>query len=121
MLGMVAAAVFDLGRFGMEILLRQVYGMLSHAPLAAAIGALGLALIAVTLAVRLLSEPLALLQRSLKRRSDAEEALVAPHLAKLKKRFGGDRARLHAETVKLYQRLGVSPHMALVAYLPGLV
>ncbi|AKU92850.1 membrane protein insertase YidC [Vulgatibacter incomptus] len=65
----------------------------------------GVAIILLTVAVKLLTLPLA--WKSMK--SMEEMRKLAPEIAKLKEKFGSDREKLNLETMKLYQQHKVNP------------
>ena len=65
----------------------------------------GVAIILLTIAVKLATLPLA--WKSMK--SMEEMRKLAPEIAKLKEKFGGDREKLNVETMKLYQQHKVNP------------
>lgn len=66
---------------------------------------LGLAIIVLTLAIRIVLLPLTLPSM----RVSAKMSQLAPELDRLKKRFGGDRQRLAQEQMRLYRDHGVNP------------
>ncbi len=65
----------------------------------------GIAIILLTIAVKLLTLPLA--WKSMK--SMEEMRKLAPEIAALKKKYGDDREKLNVETMKLYQQHKVNP------------
>jgi len=65
----------------------------------------GVAIILFTLAVKLLLFPLDLKQK----RSMAKTQKIQPLLNDIQKKYGGDKERLSQETMKLYQKYGISP------------
>lgn len=73
--------------------------------LAAVTGSGGVAIIAFTLAMRLILLPLGLLQA----RSSRSMAALVPEMAALKERHRGDGARLAEEQARLYRERGVQP------------
>jgi YidC/Oxa1 family membrane protein insertase len=67
--------------------------------------ALGFAIIALTILIRLILYPLTNSQlKASKKMQD-----IAPHLSKLKEKHKGDAKTLQAETMKLYKEFGVNP------------
>jgi YidC/Oxa1 family membrane protein insertase len=86
-----------------------------------AIGAYGVAIIVLTIIIRLLLAPLAQFQLVTQRRTMAEQRKLAPQLAELRKKYKKDSARLNAETMKLYQEHGVNPLGGFVGCLPVVV
>ena len=66
---------------------------------------MGLAIIAFTILVRLVTLPLTLKQiRQMRRMSELQ-----PRMKEIQDRYSGDRARVSQETMKLYRESGVSP------------
>lgn len=66
---------------------------------------MGLAIIAFTILVRLITLPLTLKQiRQMRRMSDLQ-----PRMREIQERYSGDRARVSQETMRLYREAGVSP------------
>ncbi|MDE2939038.1 MAG: YidC/Oxa1 family membrane protein insertase [Chloroflexota bacterium] len=66
---------------------------------------MGLAIIAFTILVRLITLPLTLKQiRQMRRMSELQ-----PRMREIQERYSGDRARVSQETMKLYRESGVSP------------
>ena len=66
---------------------------------------MGLAIIAFTILVRLVTLPLTLKQiRQMRRMSDLQ-----PRMREIQERYSGDRARVSQETMRLYREAGVSP------------
>lgn len=82
-------------------------------PIALAIGPFGLAVIGMTIAMRLLLVPLVVYQLSSAMRARREgariQALIGRELEALKRKFQKDPARLNQETVDLYRRHGLNP------------
>ena len=66
---------------------------------------MGLAIIAFTILVRLVTLPLTLKQiRQMRRMSELQ-----PRMREIQERYSGDRARVSQETMRLYRESGVSP------------
>src|SRR5713101_2473137 len=102
-------------------LLSWIYDHLVGVPFVATIGAYGVAIIAVTILIRLALAPLQQFQLVTQRRTVAEQRKLAPEVAQLKKKFGKDAQKLNAEMMKLYQEHGVNPLGGLVGCLPLIV
>ena len=85
------------------------------------IGAYGVAIIIVTILIRLLLAPLQQFQLVTQRRSMAEQRKLAPEVAELRKKYKKDPQKLNAEMMKLYQEHGVNPLSSLVGCLPLVV
>jgi YidC/Oxa1 family membrane protein insertase len=84
------------------------------------IGAYGLAIIALTIIIKLLLAPLYQLQLSLSRKSMMEQRKLAPEIAKLRKKYKGDPTKLNTATMELYKEHGVNPLGGFAGCLPGL-
>jgi YidC/Oxa1 family membrane protein insertase len=77
----------------------------------------GLAIIGITIIVRLIMFPLTWKQYKSSRAMQA----LAPHIKELQKKYKGDRAKLQQETMKLYQEHRVNPFascLPLILQLP---
>src|SRR5213594_2394429 len=98
-----------------------MYDHLVGVPIIDTIGAYGVAIIAVTILIRLALAPLQQFQLVTQRRTVAEQRKLAPQVAQLKKKFGKDTQKLNAEMMKLYQEHGVNPLGGLVGCLPLIV
>jgi YidC/Oxa1 family membrane protein insertase len=85
-----------------------------------AIGAYGLAIIALTIIIKLLLAPLYQLQLSMSKKSMQEQRKLAPEVAKLKKKHKGDPQKLNTATMELYKEHGVNPLGGLAGCLPAL-
>ncbi len=102
-------------------LLETIYGSLQGISWAEAIGAYGVAIIVVTIIIRLLLAPLQQFQLVTQRRSMAEQRKLAPEVAELRKKHKKDPQKLNAEMMKLYQEHGVNPLGGLVGCLPLII
>jgi YidC/Oxa1 family membrane protein insertase len=90
-------------------------------PIIEAIGAYGVAIIVLTIIIRLILAPLQQFQLVTQRRTMVEQRKLAPQVAELKKKYKKDPTKLNAETMKLYQEHGVNPLGGLVGCLPLIV
>jgi len=96
---------FDLAvDFGMFFFLTKPFFYILHF-LNEHIGNMGIAIIILTIIIRMAVFPLT----SLSYRSFAKMKKVAPQIAELKKDHGDDKARLQQEIIAMYQREGVNP------------
>jgi len=68
-------------------------------------GAFGWSIISLTVAVRLLLNPLYFKQQNLARQMED----IKPHLDKLNKKHKNDKKKLQEEQMKLYQKMGINP------------
>ena len=85
------------------------------------VGAFGLAIIATTIIIRGALFPVFGWQLRTSRRIQAEQRLIAPQLAELRKKYKKEPQKLSAEMQKLYAEHKVSPFSSLSGCLPALV
>jgi YidC/Oxa1 family membrane protein insertase len=85
------------------------------------LGSYGIAIIVVTIIIRLVLAPLQQFQLVTQRRSMAEQRKLAPEIAELRKKFKKDPQKLNAETMKLYQEHGINPLGGMIGCLPLIV
>lgn len=86
-----------------------------------AIGAYGMAIIVLTIIIRLLLAPLQQFQLVTQRKSMAEQRKLAPQVADLRKKYKKDPQKLNAEMMKLYQEHGVNPLGGMIGCLPLII
>src|SRR6266850_130541 len=98
-----------------------IYSNFQTVPVFAQIGAYGLAIIALTIGIRLLLSPLQQFQLVTQRKSMLEQRKLAPQVAELRKKFKKDGVRLNQEMQKLYAEHGINPLAGLVGCLPLIV
>ena len=98
-----------------------IYNNFQTVPVFAQIGAYGLAIIALTIGIRLLLSPLQQFQLVTQRKSMLEQRKLAPQVAELRKKFKKDGVRLNQEMQKLYAEHGINPLAGLVGCLPLIV
>jgi len=101
--------------------LSSIYHFLSTNAVAEAIGAYGLAIMILTIIVRLLLAPLFHLQLRLSRRSMEQQKKIAPQLAEVRKKYKSDPQRQQQEMMALYKEHGVNPLGGLSGCLPALL
>jgi YidC/Oxa1 family membrane protein insertase len=101
--------------------LSSIYHFLSTNGVAEAIGAYGLAIMILTIMVRLLLAPLFHLQLRLSRRSMEQQKKIAPQLAEVRKKYKSDPQRQQQEMMALYKEHGVNPLGGLSGCLPALL
>ena len=101
--------------------LSSIYHFLAAYPVVAAIGAYGLAIVILTIIVRLLLAPLFHLQLRLSRRSMEQQKKVAPELAELRKKYKNDPQKQQQEMMALYRQHGINPLGGLSGCLPALL
>jgi YidC/Oxa1 family membrane protein insertase len=98
-----------------------IYTHLVQVPAIATIGAYGVAIIVVTIIIRVLLSPLQQFQLVTQRKTMVEQRKLAPQVGELRKKYKKDPQKLNAEMMKLYQEHGVNPLGGLVGCLPLLV
>jgi YidC/Oxa1 family membrane protein insertase len=87
----------------------------------ATIGAYGVAIIVLTIIIRVLLSPLQQFQLVTQRKTMVEQRKLAPQVAELRKKYKKDPQRLNSEMMKMYQEHGVNPLGGLVGCLPLIV
>jgi YidC/Oxa1 family membrane protein insertase len=109
--------------FGVTIqtALSFIYDHVAGVPVIATIGAYGVAIIVLTIIIRVLLSPLQQFQLVTQRKTMVEQRKLAPQVAELRKKYRKDPQRLNTEMMKLYQEHGVNPLGGLVGCLPLIV
>ncbi|GAC1682666.1 MAG: hypothetical protein PVS2B1_01240 [Candidatus Dormibacteraceae bacterium] len=102
-------------------LLMTIYTHLQGVAVMDAIGAYGVAIVVLTIIIRLLLAPLQQFQLVTSRKSMVEQRKLAPQIAEIKKKYKNDREKVNAETMKLYQEHGVNPLSGMIGCLPLIV
>ncbi|HEV2216215.1 MAG TPA: YidC/Oxa1 family membrane protein insertase [Candidatus Dormibacteraeota bacterium] len=90
-------------------------------PLFVSIGAYGVAIIAMTILIRLVLAPLQQFQLVTQRKTMVEQRKLAPQVNEIRKKYKKDPQKVNAEMMKLYQEHGVNPLGGLVGCLPLVV
>lgn len=85
------------------------------------IGPYGLAIIALTLIIKLVLSPLFQLQIVLNRRTQDNQRKLGPQLADIKKKYKGDSQKQQQATMELYREHGINPLSSLSGCLPMLI
>src|SRR3984893_9152656 len=101
--------------------LNYLFTHLQGVPIVDAIGAYGVAIIILTIIIRLILAPLQQFQLVTQRRTMVEQRKLAPQVAELRKKLKKDPQKLNAEMMKLYQEHGVNPLGGLIGCLPLIV
>jgi YidC/Oxa1 family membrane protein insertase len=102
-------------------LLNAIYIQMQGAPIVETIGAYGVAIIVLTIIIRLALAPLQQFQLVTQRKTMVEQRKLAPEVGELRKKYKKDPQKLNAEMMKLYQEHGVNPLGGLVGCLPLVV
>ncbi len=98
--------------------MNYLYAHLQGVPIVESIGAYGVAIIVLTIVIRLILSPLQQFQLVTQRKTMVEQRKLAPQVAELRKKYKKDPTKLNAEMMKLYQEHGVNPLGGLVGCLP---
>lgn len=102
-------------------LLSNIYGRLHGIAVLDAIGSYGVAIIVVTIIIRLILAPLQQFQLLTQRKTMAEQRKLAPEVAELRKKYKKEPQKLNAEMMKLYQEHGINPLGGMIGCLPLIV
>ena len=98
-----------------------VYAHVVTVPFLDVIGPYGVAIVLLTIAIRLLLAPLQQFQLVNQRKNMMEQRKLAPQMAELAKKYKKDPQRLNVERMKLMQEHGVNPYGMLLGCLPLVV
>jgi len=98
-----------------------IYSNVQGIPVVSVIGAYGVAIIVLTILIRLLLAPLQQFQLVTQRKTLVEQRKLAPQVAELRKKYKKDPQRLNTEMMKMYQEHGVNPLGGLIGCLPLVV
>jgi YidC/Oxa1 family membrane protein insertase len=102
-------------------LLSYIYVHLEGLPVIETIGSYGVAIIVLTIIIRLALAPLQQFQLVTQRKTMVEQRKLAPQVGELRKKYKKDPQKLNAEMMKLYQEHGVNPLGGLVGCLPLII
>jgi YidC/Oxa1 family membrane protein insertase len=102
-------------------LLSFIYVHVQGVPFFDAIGAYGVAIIVLTIIIRLALAPLQQFQLVTQRKTMVEQRKLAPQVGELRKKYKKDPQKLNAEMMKMYQEHGVNPLGGFVGCLPLVV
>jgi len=101
--------------------LHWLVAALSQNPLAQAIGPFGIAIILLTLGIKVVLSPIFQFQLMTSRRIQAEQRKIAPQMAQLRKKYKKDPQRLNQETMALYREHGINPLSQMSGCLPAVI
>src|SRR5207248_2679602 len=109
--------------FGVSIqtALSFIYSHVAGVPVISTIGAYGVAIIVLTIIIRVLLSPLQQFQLVTQRKTMVEQRKLAPQVGELRKKYKKEPQKLNAEMMKLYQEHGVNPFGGLIGCLPLVV
>ena len=95
--------------------------LLSGNPVAEAIGPFGVAIVLLTIFIKLIISPIFQYQLTTSRRVQAEQRRIAPQLSALRKKYKKDPQRLNQETMALYKEHNINPLAQMSGCLPALI
>jgi YidC/Oxa1 family membrane protein insertase len=101
--------------------LKTILGVLSGNPLAESIGPFGIAIILLTILIKLIIAPIFQYQLTTSRRVQAEQRRIAPQLSALRKKHKKDPQKLNQETMALYKEHNINPLAQMSGCLPALI
>jgi YidC/Oxa1 family membrane protein insertase len=101
--------------------LKTILGVLSGNPLAESIGPFGIAIILLTILIKLIISPIFQYQLTTSRRVQAEQRRIAPQLSALRKKHKKDPQKLNQETMALYKEHNINPLAQMSGCLPALI
>ena len=101
--------------------LQGLLSVLNNNPVAQAIGPFGIAIVFLTILIKLVLSPVFQYQLSTSRRVQAEQRRIAPQLAAVRKKYKKDPQKLNAETMALYKEHNINPLAQMSGCLPALV
>ena len=101
--------------------LKAFLGVLSGNPLAESIGPFGIAIVLLTILIKLIISPIFQYQLTTSRRVQAEQRRIAPQLSALRKKYKKDPQLLNQETMKLYKEHNINPLAQMSGCLPALI
>jgi YidC/Oxa1 family membrane protein insertase len=102
-------------------LLATIYAQVQGVGVFETIGAYGVAIIVLTIIIRLALAPLQQFQLVTQRKTMVEQRKLGPQVAELRKKYKKDPQKLNSEMMKMYQEHGVNPLGGLVGCLPLIV
>jgi YidC/Oxa1 family membrane protein insertase len=94
---------------------------LSDNPLAQVIGPFGIAVVLLTVGIKVVLSPIFQFQLATSRRIQAEQRKIAPQMAAIRKKYKKDPQRLNQETMALYKEHGINPLSQMSGCLPAVV
>ena len=114
-------SIFSILQYPFEWVLRELNTFFTAVGPLKAIGAFGLSVMVLTIAIRAVLFPVFGWQLRTSRRIQAEQRLVAPQLQELRKKYKKEPQRLSQEMNALYKEHGISPFSSLTGCIPALV
>jgi YidC/Oxa1 family membrane protein insertase len=102
-------------------ILSWLLSSLNGNPIADAVGPFGVAIIVLTIIIKLILSPVFQYQLTTSRRVQAEQRRIAPQLAAVRKKYKKDPQRLNQETMALYKEHNINPLAQMSGCLPALL
>ena len=102
-------------------ILAWLLSILNGNPIAESIGPFGIAIVFLTILIKMIISPIFQYQLSTSRRVQAEQRRIAPQLAALRKKYKKDPQKLNQETMALYKEHNINPLSQMSGCLPALV
>jgi YidC/Oxa1 family membrane protein insertase len=102
-------------------ILSWLLSILNGNPIADAVGPFGIAIVLLTIVIKLFLSPVFQYQLSTSRRVQAEQRRIAPQLSAIRKKYKKDPQRLNQETMALYKEHNINPLAQMSGCLPALV
>src|SRR5256884_8658921 len=101
--------------------LKGLLALLNGNPIAEAIGPFGVAIVLLTILIKLIISPIFQYQLTTSRRVQAEQRRIAPQLSALRKKYKKDPQLRNQETMKLYKEHNINPLAQMSGCLPALL
>jgi YidC/Oxa1 family membrane protein insertase len=102
-------------------ILAWLLGFFNGNPIAEGLGPFGVAIVFLTIIIKLIISPIFQYQLSTSRRVQAEQRRIAPELQQLRKKYKKDPQKLNQETMALYKQHNINPLSQMSGCLPALV
>jgi YidC/Oxa1 family membrane protein insertase len=102
-------------------ILNFIYVHFQAVPILSTIGAYGVAIVVLTICIRLILSPLQQFQLVTQRKSMLAQRKLAPEVGELRKKYKKEPQKLQSEMTKLYAEHGINPFAGLVGCLPLVV
>ena len=102
-------------------ILKTILSFLSGNALAESIGPFGIAIVLLTIVIKLIISPIFQYQLTTSRRVQAEQRRIAPQLAAVRKKYKKDPQKLNQETMALYKEHNINPLAQMSGCLPALI
>ena len=101
--------------------LKWLLALLNGNPIAEVIGPFGVAIVLLTILIKLIISPIFQYQLTTSRRVQSEQRRIAPQLAAIRKKYKKDPQKLNQETMALYREHGINPLAQMSGCLPALI